>query len=334
MRGKWILFSVTVILVAAAAGALSVLRKSAPPLVATPQQTQEKPAEPPIGDEITLMGKLQAAHIVPIAAPTDGIIDTWEVEEGQEVLEGQLLGHVSNANLEALRTHSEQEMERVQTRVSSLEGQIIAARLEAARAEADASRADLEAQRLEKAYARQQMLFKEGATPRLTYEKSERDYKMAREEAATAKAMAQSTRDQVQKLENDLTLARKTLEDRNADLERAQQDMEATNVISPADGIVLKLAVEVGAPVEKARPDLVQLVVDPSLMEVVVEPDPRQLEKIQPGQPALVIVPDVSSEGMPGQVKEIKETLVIIEFTSPNPVIKHGMTASARIKLT
>jgi HlyD family secretion protein len=333
MRGTWVLFAAIVFLIAAAAGALSVLRQSQ---ATAPPQKQAAAAEvkPEIGDEITVMGKLQAAHIVPIPSPTDGVVDTWEVEEGQEVLEGQLLGHVSNSNLEALRVHSEQELERVQTRLTSLEGQIIAARLEAARAEGEAGRTDLEAARLEKVYARQQMLFKEGATPRLTYEKSEREYKTAQDEAATAKALAQGAADRVQKLENDVTLLRKTLEDRNADLERAMQDMESTNILAPADGMILKLAVDVGSPVDKAVPDLVQLVVDPSLMEVVIEPDPPQLLRIKPGQPALVLVPDVSSEGLPGQVKEIQDTRVIIEFTSPNPAIKHGMTASARIKLT
>jgi len=332
MRGTWVLFAAIVILIAAAAGALSVLRKSQ--ATAPPRKQAAAAVEPAAGDEITVMGKLQAAHIVPIPSPTDGVVDTWEVEEGQEVLEGQLLGHVSNSNLEALRAHSEQELERVQTRLTSVEGQIIAARLEAARAEGEAGRTELEAARLEKVYARQQMLFKEGATPRLTFEKSEREYKIAQDEAITAKALAQSASDRVQKLENDLTLLRKTLEDRNADLERAQQDMESTNIISPADGMILKLAVEVGSPIEKGVPDLVQLAVDPSLMEVVIEPDPPQLPRIQPGQPALVLVPDVSSESLPGRVKEIQDTRVIIEFTSPNPAIKHGMTASARIKLT
>ncbi|HUQ95117.1 MAG TPA: biotin/lipoyl-binding protein [Bryobacteraceae bacterium] len=329
MRGKWLLFSGSVILLAIAAGALSVLKK--------PPEAQKKAppvAQPVASEEVTFMGKLQAAHVVSIPSPVDGVIDKWDVETGQEVLEGQPLGHVLSTALESSREQAQNELEQAQTKVSNIEGQILAARLEAARADSDASRAKTELDKFEKAFQRQEFLYKEGATPRLVKEKAEREYKAALEESNTAAEIAKQMTERVSKLENDLRLAKVTLEDRTGAVNAAKNDLESTNILSPADGTVIKLAVEAGGEVDSSIRDLIQIAVDPALLQLVVEPDARTLARIKPGMPALVIVPDVSSEGLPGAVKDLKGTQVIIEFTSPNPAIKHGMTGSARIKLT
>lgn len=332
MRGKWLLIGGTVILLGAGLGALSVLRKPA-----APAPVQKKAAEAPkpstAGEEVVVMGKLQAAHTVGVPSPLTGILEAWEVEEGQEVLEGQRLGHISNSSLEASQQNAEQELDRAQTRVTTIEGQILAARLEAARAEAEASRIANELGTLERNFQRQQMLYKEGATARLKFEQSEREYKAGLEDSATSKAIARGAADRVDKLEKDLQLVKTTLEDKREDLETAKDKLAATNLVSPADGTIIQLGVEAGGEVDRSMQNLVQIAVDPAMMQVVIEPDPPILQRIQPGTPALVVVPDISSESMEGQVKEIKGTQVTVEFTSPNPAIKHGMTASARLKL-
>lgn len=332
MRGKWVLFSVSVILIAIAAGALSVLRK---PSDADQKKTAATAAQvPPIGDEISAMGKIQAAHLIALPAPTEGTIESWEVESGQEVLEGQLIGRVRNANLESAQEQAQLELERTQSKLTAVEGQLLSAKLESARADADSSRATTELARLERAYFRQQALLKEGATPRLTFEKAEKDYNAAKEEASTAQAVAKGSAEQIAKLERDIQNAKSALEERNAAVEEAKENLESSNILSPADGTIVKLGADPGGTVDRTMQDLVQLATDPALLQVVIEPEARVLERIKPGQPALVIVPDVTSEGLVGEVKEVKGTQVIVEFTSPNPVIKHGMSAGVRIKIT
>ncbi|MBI3684309.1 MAG: efflux RND transporter periplasmic adaptor subunit [Acidobacteria bacterium] len=331
MRGKWLLIWATVILLAIAVGALSVLRKPATTPAGKEQVMQ--PAEP-VGDEVALTGKIRAAHIVAVPAPVDGTLESWAVDVGHEVLEGQPLGHIQNTGLEAAREIAQFELERAQTRVTALEGAILAARLEAARAEADAGRTRSETARLEKVFARQQMLYREGATPRLVFEKADLEYKAAQEEAATSAEISRQAAGRVAKLEKDLDLSRTSINDRAVELEAAKENLESANILAPADGAILKLGVEVGGEVARTMQDLVQIAVDPALLEVVVEPEPRVIERIRPGQPALVLVPDIQSESLEGQVKQVDGTRVIIEFSSPNPAIQHGMTASVRIKLT
>lgn len=330
MKGKWLLISASIILLAIAAGALSRLRKQEP---APPPKAAVKTA-PVVGDELAIMGKIQAAHIVPVAAPVDGYLEGWDVEVGQEVVEGQLIGNIQNGGLASIKQQAQEQLESIQNRISNLESQILAAKLEAARGDAEAARGTGEAQRLEKIYSRQAMLFKEGATPRLVYEKAEREYKASQEEAAIAVAVATGATERVGKLEADLKLLKTGVEERQAALDEAAEDMEAANILAPVDGLVIKLGVEAGGEVDRSMRDLVQIATDPDLLEVTVEPDPAVLEKLKPGMPALIQVPDVTSEALDGIVKEIKGTQVIVEFGSPYPAIKHGMSAAVRIKIT
>jgi len=55
--------------------------------------------------------------------------------------------------------------------------------------------------------------------------------------------------------------------------------------------------------------------------------------RLKPGLPALILVPDVTSEALSGEVREVKGKQIIVEFTSPDAAIKHGMMASVRIKV-
>lgn len=330
MRGKWLLFSGVVILMAIAAGALSVLRKPAPPKAA---QSEQKPAGPRPGDEIGLNGKIQAAHMVGVRAPVDGSVDSWDVEVGQDVVEGQPLGRVKNMALESAQEQAQLELDRAQGRVTTLEGSILAARLEAARAEADASRAKAEAEMLERQFLREQNQYKEGALARMKFEKTESAYNTAKQEVATLAGVAASTAERVTKIEKDLELAKKALDEKMATLEDAKADLEASIVSAPVDGTVLALKVETGGEVNRSMLDLVQLAVDPAILHVVVQPEPEVLKALQPGQPALVLVPEVTAEGLVGEVKSVKDNEALVEFTSPNPAIKHGMQAGVRIKL-
>lgn len=330
MRGKWLLFSGTVILLAIAAGALSVLKKPAP---VAAKKAEEKPAGPQLGDELAFNGKIQAAHIVAVRAPVDGLLDSWDVDAGQDVVQGQPLGRVKNTALESALERAQMELDRAQSKVTGIEGSILAARLEAARAEGDASRTRTELDILERQYLREQNQFKEGAIARLKFEKTEQAYNKAKAEAATSAGVAATTADRVNKLEKDLELAKKTLEDSTGVLEDAKSDLEAAVVIAPADGTVIALKVQPGEEVNRSMMDLVQLAVDPAILDVVVQPEPAALKMLAAGQPALVLVPEVLAEGLVGQVKSVNETEAIVEFTSPNPAIKHGMQAGVRIKL-
>jgi len=57
------------------------------------------------------------------------------------------------------------------------------------------------------------------------------------------------------------------------------------------------------------------------------------LRRLRPGQPALVLIPDLQSAGFPGQIKEIKDTEVVVEFNCGLPAVRPGMAVDVRLKL-
>ncbi|HZT29276.1 MAG TPA: efflux RND transporter periplasmic adaptor subunit [Bryobacteraceae bacterium] len=330
MRGKWVLISVSVVLVAVAAGALSVLRRESAERAA-PAQPLAEPAPAPPG-EVSLPGKILAQHVVPVGEQVSGNIDSFLADVGQDVFEGQLLARVANQGLEAAREAANLSVQSAQERVNKIEGDIIAARLEASRARADAVRSRGEYERAERTYRRQQVLHNAGATPRLTYERSERDFQKAQTEYDSLDTLARQAESRVNDLGLELQNAQKVLDDKKQQLEDIQTNLQGMEVHSPVAGVVVSRSGEVGKPHEEGAA-LFEIATDLSQLQVAVEPEPPVLARIQPGQPAMVIVADLQGQGIPGTVKEIRNTVVHVAFTSPSPVLRPGMTAQVRIPL-
>lgn len=330
MRGKWLLFAGTVLLLSVAAGTLSVLRKPQPGPAAAPP----KPPAEEAGPEVSLPGKIAARNIAAIAAPIDGIVEEISLAPGVEVFEGQLLARISNGGLNAARDVANADAERAQAKLTSLEGAMIAARLEASRAEADASRARADAERAEKVFERQRMLMREGATPRLVYEKAEKEFRRATTEADNLTAVEKQAAERVEFLTRDIDLAKRNVDEKNDAMENLKLEVEAGDVVSPVDGILIAVRAQPGDEVTRAIKDLFQIAIDLGNLEIAVEPTPPQLARIKAGQPALVHLTESGHEGLPGEVREVKDGKAVIDFQSPDPSIKPGLTAQVRIRVT
>jgi len=223
-------------------------------------------------------------------------------------------------------------VERAQEQVSKAEAGVSAARLELSRAEADSTRARMALDRADRAFQRQQTLYKEGATPRITYERTLHEYEAAEKEWDIIDATVRTGRDQVQSATLEVGAAKKMLADKSKALEDAQLALSAAEVHAPVDGYVVSRKGEVGADAQQVGNELFQIATDLYALEVVLEPKAETLKRIVPGQPALVLVLDLQSAAMQGNVREIKDGQVIVEFTSGLPAIKPGMNADVRLK--
>jgi len=283
--------------------------------------------------ELSLPGRIQAQHVVPVGAPVTGTIDSFLVDIGQEVSEGQLLARIASQGLESAREEAVRSAQNSQEKVNPIEGRIIAARLEASRARADASRSRDQFDRAEKTYLRQQMLHREGATPRLVYEKAEREFETARSEFNSLDELARQAESRVNDLIRDLDVARRSLEEHNAELESATAQSAGAEIRSPVSGILVARKGEPGKVIgPQDAKDLLEIAADLSQLAVLIHVEPPALQRIRPGQDALVIVADLNGV-IPAAVKEIKGGDVTLSFVSPSPVIRPGMTAQVRLKL-
>jgi multidrug resistance efflux pump len=69
-------------------------------------------------------------------------------------------------------------------------------------------------------------------------------------------------------------------------------------------------------------------------MEVVADAQPAALSRIRPGQAASIILPEAPNGEIVGSVREVRNGQVVVNFVSPTPAIKPGLSAQVRIKLT
>jgi HlyD family secretion protein len=323
-----VISAVAALLAAAAGGGVWWMKRGA---------TQRKQSPAPVQalrpDELSFTGKIQAENTLSLPAPIEGSIEEFLVDAGEEVYEGQLLARLKNTILESARDSAAGELERAQTRVQRTEAGVVQARLEASRARAEASRARGESDRLEKLYLRQQLLHKEGATPRLTFEKAQKEYETAHAESANLEELATQTDERVTTLNKDLDTARRLLEEKTLELDLAKADLAATEVHSPVDGLVIARRGEVGQEISREMKDMFQIATDLSLLIVTFDAGPQLAVFLRPGQPAAVQVVEAGSETMPGEVKDVNDTNVVVEFRSPNPAVKPGLNAQVRIKI-
>ena len=332
MRGKWVLMGSSVVLISVALGALSLLRKPAPKI-----ETAPPPVEAPAvagAEEISLSGKVEARKVMAVPAPVGGIIEELLVDTGQDIYEGQILAKIKNGSLEDRQTTAQSDADRAQSRVNTLEASIIAARLEASRSGADAARAKAVYERTSKEYKRQQMLNSQGATARLTYEKSQNEFNTAASENDILTQRAKSAEDHIGDLIRELDSAKKILERKNAELDNATTDLQSAVVHSPVDGVLVSRAADLGGEVKVSTEDLFVIAIDLIEMQVTVEPEPAVLKRIQPGQAALVVLAEYGGEPIQGEVKSVNESSAAIVFLSPSPAIKPGLTAQVRIQLS
>src|SRR5947209_76840 len=226
-KGKWILLAVTVILVAGTAAILS--RQSA----ARKQPAQAAVAHSPAQQEINLPGRIQAQHTILVPAPISGMIESFEVDLNQEVFEGQILAHIKSQALAASQEAAAADVESAQARVNNLEAAIVAARLEASRAAAEASRVNSEYSRAQKNYEHQKLLWSAGATPRLTYEKSESDFQSIEQQWTSVNELAKNVSDRVDSLQKEFDNTKKLLEHKLEEQESVKTQLAAGEVRAP-----------------------------------------------------------------------------------------------------
>ncbi|MBI5083304.1 MAG: hypothetical protein HZB13_01730 [Acidobacteria bacterium] len=330
MRGKWILLCGAVLFTAAGAGAIAWYYRHAPPQ----KQSNQPPVELPKGAEVHLAGKIRAANVVRIPAPLEGVAEEFPVKPGDEVYEGQILGRITNDALLSDEKETAIEAERAQARVSALESELIAVRLEESRLAADASRVRMELQRTERTYRRQSLLHAEGATARNAFLKSEEEYTAAKQESETVLGQAAAAAERIQKTVREIEAARKTLAEKEQEHERAKDALAAANILAPVDGLILTIKKSAGDQVDRSMEDLIEIATDLSQLEFVIETaDPRMLKRFAVGQQALIQIAEIPGDGIPATVKSVDESQVVLEFSSPSPMLRPGMTAVAKLKL-
>jgi multidrug resistance efflux pump len=329
VRGKGILIAGIVLLAAVGVTAIAWRHRRAP----APEPARTSAAAVISGSVITLQGPVRPQHVTGVGTELTGTIDAFLVDTGEEVFQGQALARVGTNGLESAREAAAAAQEHAQEGVLRAEGVVSSAMVQAARADTAAQRSRTEFERVQKAFTRQQTLLAAGATPRLVYNKAEQDFENAQADLEIMQKAARAAHEQVDETNRQLAAARKLEEDRSQELRDAQSSLEASEIQSPVDGLVVGRNGELGRPAADAGNNLFQIATDLYALEVPLNAPAAAANRIHAGQPALVMVLDLQSAGMEGTVKSVEGSQVVVEFTSALPALRPGMRADVRLKL-
>jgi|HubBroStandDraft_6_1064221.scaffolds.fasta_scaffold270624_2 HlyD family secretion protein len=285
--------------------------------------------------ELSFSGKILPVKIIEVRAPLNGIVDNVLADVGDDVFEGQILAHLKNARLETSAQTARNDTEKLRARVNELQSALLSTRLDASRSRADAMRAKMELEHAEKAFQHQAALMQEGATPRLVYEKAEQEFNSQKADLETTEALAAQQEDRVATLNKELTASQNLLEKKQDELEDAGRDVAAANILSPADGVITARHVQPGEQINRAQPNLFEIGANLTDLQVSIVPqNPKMLAGVHKGQAAAIEIAEAPGGGsIQGAVREVKDGQILVEFTSPAPIIRPGLTAQVKIKL-
>ena len=327
MRAIWLVITLAVVISAAVLGGVFwVAKRRAARVPVQPRAALAKALEN------MPSGLIRPQHVVTFGSTLPGDIEAFTVDVGEDVFEGEVLARIGAGELETDRQNATLAVEKAQNDVSAAEAAVNTARMEMSRAEADALRARAALDKAQKTADRQGTLFRAGATPRLVYEKAVADFDAATKEYQIMDNALRAGRDGVRQAEQQVEAAKKRVAEMTDALDSIEQEFENAEVKSPVDGMLVARKGEVGKPAAYAGDQMFTVATDIYSLEVVVEPKPDLLKAIYPGQQVTVLVLDLQSAGLPGEVSEIKDGKVVVQFNSTTPAIRPGMRAEVRLK--
>jgi len=292
------------------------------------EAAKPKPAPDLLGK--TYPGKIRAQKTVLIPAPVEGTLESVEVTDGDEVYEGQLLGRIHNTAIEANKQRSEEDLDRTKGKVADLESQVLAAKLEASRSSSELARVRSEYEMASRNFEKLQKLFKEGAAARKTFEKSEADFRKIVEDSKGAEQSSRAAESRVKGLQSSFDDARQKLSGMTAEVEDAEAELLTAEVKAPVSGLLVMHRKNPGEEVTRDIEDLFEIAVDLSAMEITAEVPPELAGKLAAGGRVFVQIVEAGEAPLNGTIREVRDNVAVIEFISPSPTIKPGMSGQVR----
>lgn len=285
-----------------------------------------------IARSVVATGKIEPRSTVEVKSKASGIVKKLYVDYGDTVRQGQVMAELDKEELEA--------------RVRELK-----ANLQAAEAAEEAAHAALERNKVEAEgpdipflksnMDRARQMFKEGIGAKSIVEDTERLYQLAlNKQSGAVRNLAVSRAE--------ITRAKAQVAQAKAMLERAEEDLRNSTIVSPIDGLVLSRNVEIGNAVSSilvmgSQSTLLFTLGDVSDVFVRGKVDQADIGKVYMGQPARIVVESFRDRKFNGKVYKIsplgveKENVTTFEvqvsIANPGRELKANMSANAEIIL-
>jgi len=285
-----------------------------------------------IARAVVATGKIEPLAKVEVKSKASGIVKQIFVNYADRVQQGQVL--------------IELDKEELQAAVREARASLVAAQAAEQSAEALQERNKVEAEGpdvkfLKASMARAQKLHQDGLIAQAVLEDSEKAYQLALNKQTVALRNISVSR-------AELARAKAQVSQAQATLERSEEGLRNSTIVSPMDGLVLSRDVEVGAAVSSililgSQATLVMTLGDVSEVYVKGKVDEADIGKVYLGQPARIVVESFKDKKFVGKVTRIspmgveKDNVTTFEvrvsIQNPTGELKANMTANAEILL-
>ncbi len=218
-----------------------------------------------ITETVSASGMVQPVIEVKLSPEVSGELIELNVEEGDSVVEGQMLAKVRPDNFIAA-------LEQAQASLNQQKANQLSSQAALARAEATFQRAELEYNRQKKLYQEKVISDAEWELAQQNYQIAQNDLKSARQSVEAANYIVKSSR---------------------ASLSQAQENLRRTTVTSPMSGTVSKLNVEQGETVlgtQQFQGTEIMRIADLDQMEVRVDVNENDIIRVSMGDTAVIDV--------------------------------------------
>jgi HlyD family secretion protein len=285
-----------------------------------------------IARSVVATGKIEPRSTVEVKSKASGIVKKLYVDYSDYVHKGQVLAELDKENLEATVRESKANLQAAQAAEESA-----MASLE--RNKVDAEGPDMPFLRTGMERARE--LNKQGLIAKNSVEDAEKAYQMALNKQASAIRNLAVSRAEI-------TKAKAVVAQATAALERADEDLRNSTIVSPIDGLVLSRDVEVGNAVSSilvlgSEATLLFELGDISDVFVRGKVDQADIGKVYLTQPTRITVESFRDKKFDGKVYQIsplgveKENVTTFEvkvsIANPGRELKALMSANAEIIL-
>lgn len=329
---------------------------------AVPVQTAKTEHKELLTSIVTASGEIRAEKYVNLQSEVAGIITEIMVNEGDKVKKGDVLLQIDPIQREADKNIAVSSYEQAVADVRNRKIDLVNAELDLKRDEAsfNQQRADLlqkenNFKREQNSFKRQQKLHEEGLI-------SHDEYEIAQNSLNSSKSILEIQRESIKQTEAQLDLSKNRIEQMKisvknsqaqeksaqARLIQAEDNAKKSTIISPQDGVVVKLAKEEGeraVPGNQNNPEAtIMEIADLSIIQAELKVDETEIIGLSLGNFAEVEVdalPDVIFEGVVTEIgnspiagtsqQEAKDFKVIVTLKDPSPKLRPGLSCTSDI---
>jgi HlyD family secretion protein len=329
-RRRWLW--VSIVLVVVGVGAVFAIKAIGNKPVKIDPEKLAKVERIDLAKSVVATGKIQPVTQVEIKSKASGIIQKLPVNVGDVVHKGQVICELDqNDLLPALRQQ--------QAALHVAEASLKSAQADYERYKVDAQGPDVPF--LQRDMERAHKLFADGLIPQNSRDDADKNFRMASQKQESAEANLGTAKAAI-------TRAQAALEQQQAVVSMAEENLRNATIVSPIDGVVLSRDSEVGSAVSSillagASATLIMTIGDLNEVYVKGKADESDVGKVYLGQPARITVESFKDQKFDGRVTKTsplgveKDNVTTFEvrvsISNEKHLLKAQMTANAEIVL-